>query len=133
MSAAAAAEARTAADTQIVEAAELFRLLSNPSRLAILRRLMGGEATVGEMERTLQIRQPSLSQQLGELRKAGVVTDRRDGKAMVYRLTDPKVRATIAHEFGEVDPPPPRVPASASHAAVFGRVLDAADPVDAAG
>ncbi|WP_342752361.1 metalloregulator ArsR/SmtB family transcription factor [Acuticoccus kandeliae] len=110
-------------------AAELLRLLANPNRLAILRRLADGEASVGEIERTLGIRQPTLSQQIGELRKAGLVADRRQGKAMVYRLVDPRAAALIDHLFAR-DPAPaggkgtrPAKPAPA-HAAVFARVLD---------
>lgn len=54
-----------ARDPRVVEAADLIKLMANPNRLAILCRLSEGEASVGEMEATLRIRQPTLSQQLG--------------------------------------------------------------------
>lgn len=68
--------------------AELLRGLSNPQRLMIVCALAEGELGVADLERGLSIRQPSLSQHLGSLRETGIITGRREGKAVFYRLSD---------------------------------------------
>ena len=57
--------------------------------------LVEGERSVRELEDLLGIRQPGLSQQLAELRDAGMIVGRKEGKAVFYRLADPKVKALI--------------------------------------
>ncbi len=69
-------------------ASELMKILSHPTRLRLAFHLAAGESSVAEMERVLEIRQPSLSQHLGELREAALVTTRRQHKLVFYTLTD---------------------------------------------
>jgi DNA-binding transcriptional ArsR family regulator len=76
-------------------ASELLKLIANANRLAIVCYLMETEASVSAMEDELGIRQPTLSQQLSELRGAGVIEGRRDGKAIVYRVIDPRVETIV--------------------------------------
>ena len=71
------------------EAVAALKLLANPERLLLLCQLSQGEYSVGELEEQLGIRQPTLSQQLGVLRTQEVVTTRRDGKNIYYRVSDP--------------------------------------------
>ena len=80
---------------QVIAAADLLKLMANPNRLAILCRLAEGEVSVGEMEESLGIRQPTLSQQLGELRKTGLIRDRRVAKSVFYSLSDQRARALV--------------------------------------
>lgn len=54
----------------------------------ILCHLATGEKTVTELEDLLSARQAAVSQQLSRLRLEGLVTPRREGKAIYYRLTD---------------------------------------------
>ena len=61
------------------EASELLKLIANANRLAIVCYLMETEASVSALEEELGIRQPTLSQQLTELREAGVIEGRREG------------------------------------------------------
>ena len=68
---------------------EHLKLVANLNRLQILYLLARGEHSVGQIEAELGIRQPSLSQQLGELREAGVVQTRREHKTVFYTLSDP--------------------------------------------
>jgi DNA-binding transcriptional ArsR family regulator len=77
------------------EVAGLLRTLSHPARLMLACTLAEGEYSVGELERLLDIRQPTLSQQLGVLRDAGVVETRRDAKQIFYRLTEAKAAKLI--------------------------------------
>ena len=77
------------------EASELLKLIANANRLAIVCYLMETEASVSALEEELGIRQPTLSQQLAELREAGVIEGRREGKAIVYRVADARVETIV--------------------------------------
>jgi len=66
-----------------------LKLLANEDRLLLLCQLSQAEMCVGEMEERLGIRQPTLSQQLAVLRSQDVVSTRRDGKNIYYRIADP--------------------------------------------
>lgn len=76
---------------RVGEAADLLKLLGNPQRLMIACLIAEGECAVSEIEARLGIRQPSLSQQLGALREAGVIQGRREAKAVIYQLADGRV------------------------------------------
>lgn len=78
------------------EATSVLRALSNEDRLLLLCQMSQGEMSVGELENSLDIRQPTLSQQLGVLRTEGMVTTRRDGKRIYYSVADPKVLTLLA-------------------------------------
>ena len=68
------------------DACGLMKTLGNPDRLMLLCQLAhGGERTVGELEAALEIRQPTLSQQLTVLREGELVDTRREGKYIYYR------------------------------------------------
>jgi DNA-binding transcriptional ArsR family regulator len=74
------------------EVSELLKLLGNPQRLLIACLLREGDYAVSEIEEKLGIRQPTLSQQLGALREAGVIEGRREAKAVIYHLVDARMR-----------------------------------------
>ena len=69
-------------------AAEFLKAISHEGRLMILCHLATGEKSVTELEDLLSARQAAVSQQLSRLRLEGLVTPRREGKAIYYRLTD---------------------------------------------
>ncbi|STC90027.1 Biofilm growth-associated repressor [Edwardsiella hoshinae] len=71
-------------------AAAILRALANPDRLLLMCRLSQSEASVGELEATTGILQPTLSQQLGVLRRLTLVETRREGKQIFYRIADPR-------------------------------------------
>ncbi|WP_020413247.1 ArsR/SmtB family transcription factor [Microbulbifer variabilis] len=73
------------------QAASMLRSLANQDRLILLCQLSQEELNVGELEERLGIRQPSLSQQLGILRREGLVATRREGKHVYYRVADQRV------------------------------------------
>jgi DNA-binding transcriptional ArsR family regulator len=85
-------------------AAALFKLLSHPSRLAILQVLRDGEECVCHLEATLGLRQAYISQQLMVLRQAGLVTDRREGWNVFYRVAKPEVYALLDAALATVRP-----------------------------
>lgn len=68
--------------------ARLLKAISQPERLKILLAIGEGEACVCHLEAALAQRQVYISQQLIALRNAGVVTDRREGRFIFYRLSD---------------------------------------------
>ena len=71
--------------------AELFKSLGHPLRVQVLEQLVGGERSVGSLAEALGSELSSLSQQLGVLRRAGVVTTRREGNTIFYALRDPEM------------------------------------------
>jgi DNA-binding transcriptional ArsR family regulator len=71
--------------------AQLFRVLSHPVRLHVLDILARQEACVCHLTAILGKRQPYVSQQLASLREAGLVSDRREGTLIYYRLVDERV------------------------------------------
>ncbi|MGY6552262.1 MAG: ArsR/SmtB family transcription factor [Erythrobacter sp.] len=78
---------------------EQFKAVAHPLRLCILEALAARELNVGEIEAVTAIGQPALSQQLGVLRKAGLVDTRKEAKLVFYRLAPARIdelRATLA-------------------------------------
>ena len=70
------------------EASTLLKALANRDRLMILCLIAEQERNVTELQRLLQLRQPTLSQQLSRLRSEGIVATRREGKSIYYSLND---------------------------------------------
>lgn len=76
-------------------ACELLKVLANSDRLMLVCQLINGEQCVSDIERTTGIQQPTLSQQLGVLREANIVTTRREGKHIFYNLKSTEALAII--------------------------------------
>jgi DNA-binding transcriptional ArsR family regulator len=73
-----------------------LKALAHPLRYRILAALAGGERNVGEIEQVTGIGQPGLSQQLGVLRKAGLVDTRKEAKLVFYSNADAQLSALAA-------------------------------------
>lgn len=71
-------------------AAELFALLSTPTRLRILHELCKGEKNVSQLLTTVDVSQPNISQHLGVLYRGGVLGRRRAGAQIFYHVADPQ-------------------------------------------
>ncbi|SLN14379.1 Biofilm growth-associated repressor [Roseovarius litorisediminis] len=76
-------------------ASNFLKAISHEGRLMILCHLASGEKSVTELEELLSARQAAVSQQLSRLRLEGLVTTRRDGKAIFYSLADDRPRRII--------------------------------------
>jgi DNA-binding transcriptional ArsR family regulator len=63
---------------------EILRALADPTRRAVFERLAAGEMTVGALKQGFDISQPAISQHLAQLRKAGLVAERREGRNTYY-------------------------------------------------
>jgi len=85
---------------KVDEASAFLKKLANRDRLLVCCALVEGERSVRELEDLLGIRQPGLSQQLAELRAAGMISGRKEGKAVFYSLADPKVAAVVSTLYG---------------------------------
>ena len=77
------------------QACRLLKTLSNADRLMLLCQLAQGECCVSELEALLGIVQPTLSQQLTVLRDEELVSTRREGKNIYYKLSSPKALALM--------------------------------------
>lgn len=76
-------------------ASNFLKAISHEGRLMILCHLVSGEKSVTELESLLSARQAAVSQQLSRLRLEGLVTPRREGKAIFYRLADDRPRKML--------------------------------------
>lgn len=74
--------------------AEFFKTLSHPTRIRVLELLSTGERSVGELLRELEIEASNLSQQLAVLRRAGLVTTRKEGSTVYYSM--------VSHEIADL-------------------------------
>jgi DNA-binding transcriptional ArsR family regulator len=87
-------------------ACELMKVLANPDRLLICCQLSQQEMCVSELEASLGIVQPTLSQQLTVLRNAELVTTRREGKNIFYQLASIPALAVMNTLFQQYCTPP---------------------------
>lgn len=71
--------------------ASICHTLANPKRLEIIDRLRVGELSVTELVDALEISQANLSQHLSVMRQRGIVTTRREGLKVFYRLSNSKI------------------------------------------
>lgn len=89
-------------EASAAQAASLLRAMSNERRLMILCRLGDGEVQVAAVQASVGLSQSALSQHLAVLREQGLVSSRREGQAVFYRIADPaavRVIATLADIF----------------------------------
>ncbi|WP_416067472.1 ArsR/SmtB family transcription factor [Rhizobium sp. ZK1] len=80
---------------KVVEAADFMRLFGTPGRLMLLCHITQKERSVGEIQEDLDFKQPALSQQLAELRQAGVVQTRRESRQVYYSIADDRVAVVM--------------------------------------
>ena len=75
------------------QAQPMFRAISDPTRRAILDILTEEDLPVGDIVSRFRVSQPAISKHLRILRETGLVTERRVGRARVYRLAPDPLRA----------------------------------------
>jgi DNA-binding transcriptional ArsR family regulator len=118
---------QTATSTE--EQAELLRVLGHPMRLAVLKELTGGERSVGDIAERTGLGLSVLSQQLAILRKAALVSSRREAKQVFYTIDadQMKVARAVLDDLvpaGEVNDPKENIGLGNARlgAAMFARV-----------
>lgn len=77
------------------DAERYLKQLANKTRLMVMCSLLKGEASVSELLSHIPVTQPVLSQHLALLRESEMVTTRREGQVIYYRLADERIRRTI--------------------------------------
>ncbi len=77
----------------IERATLLLKMMSNPIRLGILRELtLRDEICVGNLEELLNVSQSSASQHLAHLRNSGIVSSRKNGKQVCYKVSEESIK-----------------------------------------
>ncbi|OCK58070.1 metalloregulator ArsR/SmtB family transcription factor [Bradyrhizobium sp. LMTR 3] len=77
--------------------ANILRTLGNERRLMILCKLVeAGEMTVGALVEAVGLTQSALSQHLAKMRDDDIVSSRRNGQTLWYRVADPRIAQLIA-------------------------------------
>ena len=71
--------------------ANICNTLANPKRLEIIDKLRTRELSVTALAEALEISQANLSQHLAIMRQRGIVTSRREGLNVFYKLSNPKI------------------------------------------
>ncbi len=83
--------AMTASDSDVQVAAKLFRGFGDPTRLAILLELRGGERRVKDLVATVGTSQGNVSGHLACLKECGLVLDRPEARQVFYRLASDEI------------------------------------------
>lgn len=91
----------TGDEDEVAQNAEMFRVLGHETRLRLLMLLASGEQNVGAIDTLSGIGQPALSQQLGVLRKAGLVDTRRVAKQIYYSV-EPQALRRVAEFLAQL-------------------------------
>lgn len=88
---------------------ELFALLGDPNRYRILEYLLSRDegAPVGDISRSLKLKEPSTSQHLRVLRDADLLSRERSGQQVFYSIS-PNARTTIGNSLGPLGGAPPK-------------------------
>jgi DNA-binding transcriptional ArsR family regulator len=90
-----AAQGNLPASEELREMGTYFKILGDPTRLKILYALYKGELCVCDLSVTLAMTVSAVSHQLAVLRQAHLVTYRREGKVVFYRLEDAHVKGVL--------------------------------------
>ena len=96
---------------RLAVAADVLGLLADRTRLALLQRLAVGEADVTTLTQACGAARPSVSQHLGRLRLAGLVSTRKEGRRVIYALEHGHLRSLVEealsvadHQIGRLSP-----------------------------
>lgn len=90
-------------DQHITVATDIFKLVSDPTRLKILWALLHGEHSVGELAEDVGAQPAAVSQHLAKLRISHMVSVRREGTKMFYQAENEHVRSLIEQAFSQAD------------------------------
>lgn len=82
--------------------AEVFKSLSDPTRLRIISMVSEREFCVTDLAAALEMEQSTISHQLRDMRAQRLVSFRRDGRHVFYRLDDPHVRSLFEQGLAHI-------------------------------
>ncbi|HUF17454.1 MAG TPA: metalloregulator ArsR/SmtB family transcription factor [Thermoanaerobaculia bacterium] len=81
--------------TPLARLVQIHKAIAHPTRLRLLAALRGGPLCVCQMTVVVKLAASTVSEHLSELRKAGLITDRKEGRWVEYRLSDAAIRDGI--------------------------------------
>ena len=82
----------------VFDCVKVFKALSDPTRLRIVQYLVGGEKCVSELSKKLRVDQPAVSHHLSSLKRSGLLSERRQGKNVYYRIDSSLVKHLSSKE-----------------------------------
>ncbi|MEW2584870.1 ArsR/SmtB family transcription factor [Streptomyces virginiae] len=103
VSAASGTHVRAPDEARLAEAAAVFALLSDATRLHLLWLLAQEESDVGSLAEHCPASRTAVSQHLAKLRLAGLVETRREGRHVFYRLSDGHLRRLVTEALSHAD------------------------------
>jgi ArsR family transcriptional regulator len=80
---------------ELLKKSELLKVLGHPERLAILLLVYEEEMCVKDLMEALQISQPKVSQHVGLMKELGILSFRKEGTKVIYRLSNPVVKEIL--------------------------------------
>jgi ArsR family transcriptional regulator, virulence genes transcriptional regulator len=87
-------------EAKACDIAAMLKALGNERRLMILCQLVAhGEMSVGKLGEAIQLGQSALSQHLAKMRDEGIVSTRREGQTIWYRITDERVEELMGNLY----------------------------------
>lgn len=89
--------------TQVDAAVTALRMLADPTRLRLLWHLRDGEQDVTTLTTAVDASRPAVSQHLAKLLLAGLVSSRRDGRRVLYRVRGGHVRRLVTEVLHAAD------------------------------
>lgn len=93
--------------TALDSSTRLFKALAHPARLRILAMLRGGDLCACQITAALGLAPSTVSAHVAELRRAGLVTERKDGRWVHFALSkDAGARATLRRVWQQVESDP---------------------------
>jgi ArsR family transcriptional regulator len=98
----AAAKAQLMSDEALEIIAARFRALGEPSRLKLIRALLGGEKSVGQLTELTTLTQANTSRHLQTLAEAGILGRRKEGLSVIYFIADESIPNLCQHVCGVI-------------------------------
>jgi ArsR family transcriptional regulator len=80
---------------ELLRKSELLKVLGHPERLAILLLVYEEEMCVKDLMEALQISQPKVSQHVGLMKELGILSFRKEGTKVIYRLSNSVVKEIL--------------------------------------
>ncbi len=90
-------------DDYVILAAEVFKLLSDPTRIRVVLALKHGELSVNSLAEAISRPATTVSQHLAKLRMAHVVRARQEGTRVYYSLVDEHARTLVDHALFQAE------------------------------
>jgi DNA-binding transcriptional ArsR family regulator len=90
-------------ESEILDLSELFKALSDPTRLKMIHALKQSELCVCDLSAVLQMGQSAVSHQLRYLRNLRLVKRRKEGKMMFYSLEDDHIKTLFTQGLNHIE------------------------------